>query len=130
MGVIPGPNTSKHRLTYRNFHTALPYNMVKKGRKKSKQTKKKSAEETKAEIIQVLIAKTGKEEAEILEAWDQFHEEHPEGTISKEDFLASKSGNMMAESIFRVFDDDNSGTFSFEEFFQANNVGDLSSPEE
>ena len=25
---------------------------------------------------------------------------------------------MLAESLFKVFDDDNSGTFSFEEFYQ------------
>ena len=29
---------------------------------------------------------------------------------------------MMAESLFRVFDEDKSGTLSFEEYFQANQV--------
>ena len=30
---------------------------------------------------------------------------------------------MMAESLFRVFDEDKSGTLSFEEYFQASQVG-------
>ena len=34
---------------------------------------------------------------------------------------------MMAESLFRVFDEDKSGTLSFEEYFQASQVGHLDS---
>ena len=39
------------------------------------------------------VTKCGKEEDEVLEAWDQFHEQFPEGLIPKEDFLASKKVN-------------------------------------
>ena len=35
----------------------------------------------------------------------------------KIDYLKSQD-NLIAESIFKVFDDDNSGTFTFEEFYQ------------
>ena len=80
------------------------------------------------------MAKCGKEEEEVLEAWDQFHQQFPDGLIAKDDFLASKKVNfhkvpapddddhlqnrMLAEALFKVFDDDNNGTFSFEEYFQ------------
>ena len=40
------------------------------------------------------MAKCGKEEGEVLEAWDRFHEQFPEGLIPKEDFLASKNVNL------------------------------------
>ena len=37
---------------------------------------------------------------------------------------------MMAESLFRVFDEDKSGTLSFDEFLQANRVNNLDTPED
>ena len=37
---------------------------------------------------------------------------------------------MMAESLFRVFDEDKSGTLSFEEYLQATQVGDLDTVED
>ena len=37
---------------------------------------------------------------------------------------------MIAESLFRVFDEDKSGTLSFDEFLQANQVSDLETPED
>ena len=107
--------------------------MAKKSRKKVKKAQKKSPEEAKAEVVEILVAKCGKERDEVLEAWDQFHEQFPEGLIPKEDFLGSKKVNcrqyvlthgwlsqnrMLAEALFKVFDDDNSGTFSFEEYYQ------------
>ena len=39
--------------------------MAKKGRKKSKKETKKSAEETKLEIVRILMAKCDKKEAEV-----------------------------------------------------------------
>ena len=109
--------------------------MAKKGKKKSKKCKTKTAEEEKLELCGVLAAKCGQEEGQVVQAFDDFHAQHPDGVISKEDFLASKTVNilkqspafrqdsMMAEALFRVFDDDNSGTFSFEEFFQVEKTG-------
>ena len=37
---------------------------------------------------------------------------------------------MIAEALFRVFDEDKSGTLSFDEFIQANRVTNLDTPEE
>ena len=68
-------------------------NMAKKSRKKVKKAQKKTPEEAKAEVVEILVAKCGKEMEEVLEAWDQFHEQFPEGLIHKEDFLASKKVN-------------------------------------
>ena len=67
--------------------------MAKKSRKKVKKAQKKSPEEAKAEVVEILVAKCGKERDEVLEAWDQFHEQFPEGLIPKEDFLGSKKVN-------------------------------------
>ena len=39
------------------------------------------------------MTKCGKDEDEVLAAWDRFHEQFPEGLIPKEDFLASKKVN-------------------------------------
>jgi hypothetical protein len=64
--------------------------MAKKGRKKSVKGQKKSLKESKDEIIRVLMAKTGEEESIILDAWEDFHNQHDNGLITKEDFLASK----------------------------------------
>ena len=94
--------------------------MGKKGRKKAKALKKKSPEEEKAEIVAILMTKCGKEEEEVisktkvgisrnlkswdfqeallpnpllqvLKAWDIFHDMYPDGFVSREDFLASRS---------------------------------------
>ena len=46
------------------------------------------------------MAKCGKEEEEVLEAWDQFHQQFPEGLIPKEDFLASKKVNFIPKEDF------------------------------
>ena len=67
--------------------------MAKKGRKKVKKSQKKTPEEAKSEVVEILVAKCGKEREEVLEAWDQFHEQFPGGLIPKEDFLASKKVN-------------------------------------
>ena len=42
----------------------------------------------------------------------------------KIDYLKSQD-NLIAESIFKVFDDDNSGTFTFEEFYQVDVIVQL-----
>ena len=53
--------------------------MAKKGRKKVKKSQKKSPGEAKSEVVEILVAKCGKEKEEVLEAWDQFHEQFPGG---------------------------------------------------
>ena len=55
--------------------------------------------------------------------------------MTKAEFIEnSKKMRMMkrciSESIFRVFDEDNSGTMDFEEFMMASNCSNMSSPED
>jgi len=107
----------------------------KKG-KKTKQPKREnlSAEEAaeleKKETIQSLIPKTKMTEEELNKHWDEFHTKYPDGEISQEEFLKISKAGFLAESLFRVFDEDNSGNLSFYEFIQANNVTNLNTPED
>jgi len=107
----------------------------KKG-KKAKQPKREnlSAEEAaeleKKETIQSLIPKTKMTEEELNKHWDEFHTKYPDGEISQEEFLKISKAGFLAESLFRVFDEDNSGNLSFYEFIQANNVTNLNTPED
>ena len=60
---------------------------------------------------------------------------HPTGEMSKEEFMETtkKMGTMkrsMAESLFRVFDEDDSGTMDFEEFMMASNCNNMACPED
>ena len=41
---------------------------------------------------------------------------HPNSWLEIKSFISQD--NLIAESIFKVFDDDNSGTFTFEEYYQ------------
>ena len=76
-----------------------------------------------------------------------FHSEHPDG-IAKEDYVNSTKVNrcnnnsygrkyllfcqeyVLNEALFRVFDEDKSGTLNFFEWYQATNVKNMSSIEE
>ena len=44
--------------------------------------------------------------------------------------MSQSSAGIIAESLFRVFDEDKSGQLSFYEFVQANNVTKLNTPED
>lgn len=98
-------------------------------------------EEEKNLMIGVLMLKFNKSEEEVLKSYNQFYADNPDGSISQEKYVASikvvnwnypvscnvlqihSKNTMMAESLFRVFDEDKSGTLSFEEYFQASQVG-------
>jgi len=69
-------------------------------------------------------------EEELNKHWDEFHTKYPDGEISQEEFLKISKAGFLAESLFRVFDEDNSGNLSFYEFIQANNVTNLNTPED
>ena len=64
--------------------------MARKG-KNSKRKNKKSLtpEEEKKEMVSVLMVKCDKTEEEVLQAYDDFHINHTDGVISKDDFLKS-----------------------------------------
>merc|ERR1739838_472131 len=76
------------------------------------------------------MVKCNKTEEEVLQAYDDFHINHTDGVISKDDFLNSTDNGLMGESLFRVFDEDKSNSLSFYEFFQAINITDLETPED
>jgi len=112
----------------------------KKSKKKRKTKKKKkpiddetariAAENAKRELVEFLATKTDLTEEELLISYDEFHENYPSGEINKKEFLAqSKAGMFLAEALFRVFDEDNSGNLDFSEFIQANSVKNLETPE-
>ena len=58
--------------------------------KKSRKKVKKATAPTKADIVKILMKKCDNKEEDILKAWDEFHDKHDKGIISKEDFLASQ----------------------------------------
>lgn len=106
----------------------------KKGKKGKKEKKDVNSEEAaaqeKKELIESLSVKIKVPEEELLLMWDEFHEKYPEGEISETQFLETSKAGFLAESLFRVFDEDKSGALSFYEFAQANNVTDLNTPED
>lgn len=104
----------------------------KKIKKKRKVKKKKpiddeaaqlAAEKAKQELVEFLSTKTDLTEEELLVAHDDFHERYPSGEINKKEFLEqSRAGMFLAEALFRVFDEDNSGNLDFSEFIQVKQV--------
>merc|ERR1711994_1032690 len=82
------------------------------------------------EIVKILSEKCGMEEGEVRERYEEFLVQHPEGEISKEEYIGSMKNSLMAESLFRVFDEDNSGNLNFFEYLQADSVTDLDSDED
>merc|ERR1712062_626778 len=82
------------------------------------------------EIVRILSEKCGLEEDEVRKRYEEFLIQHPEGEISKEEYIGSMKNSLMAESLFRVFDEDNSGNLNFFEYLQANSVTNLDSDED
>merc|ERR1712110_988407 len=105
----------------------------KTSKKKGKKSKKKNvvvevdltSDKAKNDMIQALLAKTELGEEELNEAYDDFYQVYPGGEISEQEFLQISKAGVMAQSLFRVFDEDNSGKLTFYEFVQANNVKNL-----
>ena len=48
----------------------------------------------KAEAVAVMIKKYHMKEGEVLKIWDEFHEQNPDGEMSREDFLLTKEVNI------------------------------------
>ena len=110
---------------------------TKKG-KKAKKGKKNpvknltgdAAETAKKDLIATLMAKCDKNEEDVTAAYEDFHAKYSSGEISKDLFLEQSQAGILAESLFRVFDEDKSGELSFYEFYQANNVKKMNTPED
>ena len=105
---------------------------VKKNGKKKRNIKKVSKEE----IFKALEIKVGLSNKEISDNYEKFMKTCPRGEMTKEQFLeSSKSslgneGGLMADSLFRVFDEDGSGTMDFSEYMMASNCTNLTEPSE
>ena len=110
---------------------------TKKG-KKAKKGKKNpvknltgdAAETAKKDLIATLMAKCDKNEEDVTAAYEDFHAKYPSGEISQDLFLEQSQAGILAESLFRVFDEDKSGELSFYEFYQANSVKKMNTPED
>ena len=97
-------------------------------RKKRKPKKSKKEKFSKEESFRALEAKLSLEEMEILNSYDYFIKICPNGEMTKAQFLENQEGSM-AESLFRVFDDDGSGSMDFTEYMLASNCTSLTEPE-
>ena len=118
---------------------------VKGDKKKSKKKQALTPEEERTRMITVLATKCNLKTEDVEEAYDKFHSKYKDGFIKREEYIQSRKvkkilslnfppvcpqNTMMAESLFRVFDEDKSGTLSFDEYLQATQVGDLETVED
>ena len=102
---------------------------VKKKGKKKKIMKKVPKEE----IFKLLETKLGLSNQELLENYEDFMKTCPDGEMTKDKFVTSyqsDSEGMLADSLFRVFDEDGSGTMDFSEYMMASNCTNFTQPEE
>lgn len=76
----------------------------------------------KAEAVAVMIKKYHMKEGEVLKVWDQFHEQNPDGEMTREDFLLTKEDKTYAAAMFAFFDTDGSGTLDINEYMHASSV--------
>ena len=83
-------------------------------------------------MISSLVIKVNLTEEDLIQQYDDFTNSYPEGKISKEEFkeVFGEKGAFPNDSLFRVFDEDNSGTIDFAEFMLASNCTNLPLPEE
>ena len=78
------------------------------------------------------MSKTSLEEQEIMDMFKGFMNEYPGGEMTKDQFIETCEDDTkdIAESLFKVFDKDDSGTMDFWEYMLASNATCLTSPEE
>ena len=99
-------------------------------------------------VVSSLMAKFDKTNEEVEEAFKEFHVRHPDGFIPNDEFIESTMTKvedhwkyiihdkivmqdfLKAKALVRVFDEDNSGTLTFYEWYQATNVKNMTTPEE
>eukprot|EP00092_Neocalanus_flemingeri_P072599 GFUD01089418.1.p1 GENE.GFUD01089418.1~~GFUD01089418.1.p1 ORF type:complete len:200 (-),score=72.88 GFUD01089418.1:90-689(-) len=84
----------------------------------------------KRELVKILMYKCSKTQEEVLEEYNNFYKQHSDGLVTKEEYINSTENCLEAEALFRVFDEDNSGTLSFYEYMQAANLKKMKKPEE
>merc|ERR1712045_740234 len=127
--LLPHSSRGPCQVTIANMN----FNVMKKVRKLSRKGKLLIDDQNldeKKEMISALTIKTNKSPQEITEAYDKFHREYPKGSITREGYISSTKDYVLNDALFRVFDEDDSGTLNFFEWFQASNVKDMETIEE
>ena len=98
--------------------------------KEDKMLKDLEKQDEKVRMAKLLVRKLDITNIQVLLAYDKFFKKHPQGTICKEEFLNESKGNLIAETLFNVFDEDNSGSLDFYEFMMVKNTSNLQTPEQ
>ena len=98
--------------------------------KEGKEFKAFEKQDEKVRMSNLLRGKLQISNIEVLIAYDKFFKKYPNGKICKKDFLEESKGNLIAESLFNVFDEDKSGCLDFYEFMMVKNTSSLQTPEE
>ena len=105
-------------------------------RKKSKKLKTKTSETKQLRQMKSVQKKTGLSEEEVKHQLQEFMKTCPSGVMTKKKFVdlsreaLGNDANFLADSLFRVFDEDGSGTMDFTEYMLAINATNLDSPED
>ena len=55
---------------------------------------------------------------EAMVAYDNFFKKYPSGELTKDQFLEEYKGNVMGETFFKIFDEDESGTMRLFIYYQ------------
>ena len=90
--------------------------------KEDKHFKETVKHNEKLRMAKLLVGKLEISNIDVLVANDKFFKKYPNGEISKDEFLKENKGNILAEIIFRVFDEDNSGSLNFYEYMMVKNT--------
>ena len=113
-----------------------PLSQRENARKKSQQAKAKSSEAKHLKQIRAVQKKTGMPEEEVKQQYEEFRKTCPSGVMTKKKFAdlsreaLGSEADFLADSLFRVFDEDRSGTMDFTEYMLAINATNLDSPED
>ena len=100
------------------------------GKKKTKKGERSQRDMGNKEgMFKALEGKLSLPKEEISQNYDQFMKTCPNGEMTKAQFLAAQGGSL-AESLFRVFDEDGSGSMDFTEYMLASNCTSLTQPQE
>ena len=83
-------------------------------------------------MFKTLEVKLGLSAQHIGVKYKEFMKKHPTGEMTKDEFIETSkqlggTKRCMVESLFRVFDEDDSGTMDFGEFMMASNCTNMSS---
>ena len=97
---------------------------------KNKDLKEVEKEAEKVKMIDILVEKLELSNDEVLVAFDKFVEIYPKAEISQDDFLKETQGNVLAETLFKVFDKNRRGALNFYEFMMVKNASDMKTSEE